>query len=97
MWVGDNDASLDAIVDDVMRRWQARSEDDPETLDGPNGFWVRYATGVEWASTTSDQFRAEFCSPVQGAPFDTGDYFHAVWTAHVALLRRASERSGTTA
>src|SRR5690348_1534049 len=48
-WVNDDDAVLDVIVDDVMRRWLARSAEEPAVLDGPDGFWSRYANRVEWA------------------------------------------------
>jgi hypothetical protein len=85
-WVDDDDASLDAIVDDVARRWQAHGNGDPTMLDGPGGFWNRYADRVEWAPPESGhQYRIEFC-PAEDDPFDEDAYFHSVWRAHIVEL-----------
>lgn len=96
--VNDDDATLDLIVDDVMRRWQARSADEPAVLDGPDGFWSRYANRVEWAPAESDdEYRAEFCPANESMRFDTEEYFRAVWAAHAAELRTGQGRGlGTT-
>lgn len=91
-WVNDDDAILDVIVEDVAQRWIGRTDSDPQVLDGPEGFWSRYANRIEWAPPESgNEFRAEFCPTDPDTPFDSDNYFHAVWTAHVAGLRRAAE------
>lgn len=90
LWLDDDDESLDMIVTDVAQRWRERQPggDDPAELEA---FWNQYANRVEWASPGSgDQYRAEFCPAEARESFDTGDYFHAVWTAHVAELRAST-------
>jgi len=92
-WVNDDDAVLDVIVDDVMRWWLARSAEEPAVLDGPDGFWSRYANRIEWAPAESgNEYRAEFCPVNESARFDTDEYFRAVWAAHVAELRAGQSR-----
>jgi hypothetical protein len=89
-WLDDDDASLDLIVDDVTGKWLSRAESDPQTLDGPGGFWSRYANRIEWAPPDSDdEYRVEFC-PSDPDGFDPEQYFRAVWRTHVAELRRAA-------
>jgi hypothetical protein len=90
-WLNDDDASLEAIITDVVRQWQARLEDEPTVIDGPDGFWSRYANRIEWAAPDSDdEYRREFCPLHEAGRFDTDAYFHAVWAAHVAELRSRS-------
>jgi hypothetical protein len=89
-WLDDDDASLDLIVDDVTRKWLSRTDSDPQTLDGPDSFWSRYANRVEWAPPDSDdEYRVKFC-PSDRDDFDPEQYFRAVWRAHVAELGSAA-------
>lgn len=91
-WVNDDDAILDVIVEDVAQQWTGRTDSDPQELDGPWGFWGRYANRVEWAPPESgNEYRPEFCPANPDTPFDSDDYFRAVWTAHAAGLRGAAK------
>jgi hypothetical protein len=97
-WVNNDDSDLDLIVEDVVQQWLARKDSDPSVLDGPCGFWSRYANRVEWAPPESgNEYRAEFCPAHEDDPFDTDDYFRAVWAAHVAGLGAVTEDLKTPA
>ncbi|HEY2674189.1 MAG TPA: hypothetical protein VGJ07_27960 [Rugosimonospora sp.] len=97
-WVNNDDSHLDLILEDVAQQWLARKDSDPPVLDGPYGFWSRYANHVEWAPPESgNEYRAEFCPAREDDPFDTDDYFRSVWAAHVAELRALTEGPETMA
>jgi len=58
---------------------------DPQYSTARTGFWSRYANQIEWAPPgVVNEYRAEFCPADVDALFDTDDYFHAVWAAHLA-------------
>jgi hypothetical protein len=83
------EGSLDAIVEDVTRRFLARTDEDPQVIDGPHGLWNKYADPVEHPSADTDhEYRPEFC-PEDGGEFDLNDYLRAVWRAHIESLRDA--------
>ncbi len=84
----DNDALVDRVVEDVVRGWQQRDQDDPTQLDGPDGYWNRYANQVKRAPGSgedTDMYRLEFC-PDGSGPFNEHNYYEAVWYAHIAGL-----------
>ena len=86
-WVNDDTASLDLIIDDVLNEWRQHQAAGNGTA-GLEAFWNRYANAVEWApSGSGHEYRSEFCSADEARPFDTDEYFHAVWAAHIGELR----------
>ncbi|GIH20915.1 hypothetical protein Raf01_90870 [Rugosimonospora africana] len=86
--LGDDEAGIDLIVEDVLRLWQQSGQDDPATLDGSDGFWNRYADRIEFAPAGGDdRYRAEYWPPGQGIGFE--EYYRAVWRAHLSQLRDA--------
>lgn len=90
-------ANIDLIVEDVLRLWQQHPQNtEPTELDGPNGFWNRYADRVEFAPPgQDDDYRAEFCPPGP-ARIDIADYYTAVWQAHTAQLRAQGVATSTS-
>jgi hypothetical protein len=85
-----DEEAIGLVIADVFHRWQQRDpRDAPQTLDGPDGFWNRYADRVEYPPPgCADEFRAEFCPDGPG-PFDVEGYYRAVWRDHVAGLTAA--------
>ncbi|WP_203924668.1 hypothetical protein [Rugosimonospora africana] len=84
----DDDALVDRVVENVVRGWQQRDQDASMQLDGPDGYWNRYADQVEWAPGSgedSDVYRLEFC-PDDSEPFNEHNYYEAVWYTHIAGL-----------
>jgi len=78
---------------EFMGRDKKAQRDLTFVLDGPDGFWSRYANRIEWAPAESgNEYRAEFCPVNESARFDTDEYFRAVWAAHVAELRAGQSR-----
>jgi hypothetical protein len=86
------DGSLDIIVEDVTRRFLARTDEDPQIIDGPGGFWDKYSDPIEHAPGTDYEYRPEFC-PEDGGEFDLDDYLRAVWRAHIEGLRDAEREN----